>query len=251
MLVLSLGFLYHTVDAKNVQANTGKSSTLLADSFHTTGADFKKMDIKGWAQLNDSYITPNEIHKKLSLVSAQLGIDTKKLKTQIQSSNNYFSISKSGWFDRQTYLTVIVQTTRENNKLAGGQNKGETYLIVGFSHFGAPKNYLYLRTKILGAFYPGQAEANYSTVISGTLPKKIDVTEMQKLTKKAMETAGASNLENAVDARMVSVTGYTPGIVERLTLGQKTVNINMAVRYNSEDNNTYVYIGSPIITTEY
>lgn len=74
---------------------------------------------------------------------------------------------------------------------------------------------------------------------------------MQNLTKKVMEKAGAKVVENYADARMTSVSGFTPEIADRLTPGQKRVNMNMAVRYDSVDKNTHVYIGSPIITTEY
>lgn len=247
LVVIITGFISHAAVSETVQGNAEKSSRIIVDAFRSTGAYFRKMDIQGWVQLNDRYITQNEMHHTLNLVITKLGIDTKKFKTQTQNHDNFLSITRSGWFDQQTYLTAIIQTVRGD----GGQNKGETYLIVGFSHFGTPKNHSLLRTKIMDAFSPVQAEAKYSTVISGTVPKKIDAAEMQELTNKVMGKAGAEIVENYADGRMVSVTGYTPGIADRLTPGEKRVNINMAVRYNSEDNNTYIYIGSPIITTEY
>ncbi|PKM82215.1 MAG: hypothetical protein CVU89_06120 [Firmicutes bacterium HGW-Firmicutes-14] len=52
-------------------------------------------------------------------------------------------------------------------------------------------------------------------------------------------------------AALVNITAYSPKIRQQLTMGEESVNINMAVRYNSLENKTLVYVGSPLITTEY
>jgi hypothetical protein len=246
-LAITFVYFYLTAVAKTVDGGAEKDGAVIIGAFRNTGAGFKKMDLQGWSQLNNRYSTKDELHNTGSLVLTGLGADTLQLKSSEHINDNFISVTKSGWLDRQTYLTVITQTMREK----GGRQKGETYLIVGFSHFGTPENYRLLRNKITGVFAPIKTEAHFSTIISGTVPKKIDAAEMQNLTKKVMEKAGAKIVENYADARMASISGFTPEIGDRLTLGQKRVNINMAVRYDSVDKNTRVYIGSPIITTEY
>lgn len=247
LLAVTAVSLYLAGVFKTVYGPDEKDGAIIIGAFRNTGAGFKNMDIRGWAQLNNRYSSKDELQNVINQVVTGLHADIKKIKTSEQDNDNFISVIKSGWLDRQTYLTVITQTMRESGR---GQN-GETYLIVGFSHFGAPENYRLLRNKMVGVFTPVKAEAHFSTIISGIMPKKIDAAEMQNLTKKVMEKAGAKIVENYADARMTSVSGFSPEIADRLTLGRKRVNINMAVRYDSVDKNTYVYIGSPIITTEY
>lgn len=246
-LAFTFVYFYITAVGKTVDGGAEKDGAVIIGAFRDTGAGFDKIDLQGWSRLNSRYSTKEELHNTLSLVLAGLGADTPRLKSSEQINDNFISVTKAGWLDRETYLTVITQTMRES----GGQKNEETYLIVGFSHFGAPENYRLLRNKMVGVFHRVKTEAHFSTIISGTVPKKIDAYGMQKLTKKVMDKAGAKIVENYADARMASVSGFTPEIADRLTLGQKRVNINMAVRYNSVEKNTYVYIGSPIITTEY
>lgn len=249
-IVLAAGvsfFIYHTAVSRSVQGNIPKDGTVLIDAFSTTGAEFRKMDIQGWAKLNNRFIAQDEMLRTINMITARLGVDPQKTKTRVQKSEQSITVTRSGQLDRLTYLTVIVQTMQEGER----QKSGQSYLIVGFSHFGTPQNHNLLRNKMVGVFSPVRDDAHYSTIISGKIPKKIDVSAMQKLTKKVMDNAGAEIVESYADARMISITGYTPGISDLLTQDGKRVNINMALRYNSEDNNTYIHIGSPIITTEY
>lgn len=238
---------YHTVASGATEKRAASEGILLTEAFRGTGASFKKLDLQGWSQLNGRYTPAAEMQSMLKRFTSNLGLKEQKIITHIQREKSSLSITKTGWLDPATHMTAIMRTIREN----GRHQTGETYLIVGFSHFGTPKSIPLLRTKMVGALMPLADDVQYSTIISGSMAKKIEVSEMQNMTKMAFEKAGAKIMESHADARMVSVTGYTPAILNRLTLGAKKVNINMAVRYDAVANNTLIYLGSPIITTEY
>ncbi len=238
---------YHTVASGANEKRAAGEGNLLAEAFGGTGANFRKLDLQGWSQVNGRYTSAAEMQSMLKRFVSELGIEEAKTTTQIQTENSSYVLTKTGWLDPATHVTAIMRTRREPES----HEDAETYLIVGFSHFGTPKNYSLLRTKMVRAFQPIADDVQYSTIISGSMAKKIEVSEMQNMTKMAFEKAGAKIMESHADARMVSVTGYTPAILNRLTLGAKKVNINMAVRYDAVANNTLIYLGSPIITTEY
>ncbi|OZV13462.1 hypothetical protein CIW83_04260 [Tissierella sp. P1] len=50
---------------------------------------------------------------------------------------------------------------------------------------------------------------------------------------------------------LVSYTAYTPLIESSIFSGEKKVNLNLAIRYNENEDKTYIWIGTPIITTGY
>lgn len=247
MLLLIGGILYHTAASKMTISPAKGDGAVIADAFRTTGAKFEKMNLQGWAQLNNRYSTETEMTALLAKAAAELGLDNQKLTTKKQQEASLLSLTRSGWMDRHTYITVIVQTMRDN----GTHKKGETYIIVGISHFVSPENYNFLRNKIVKVFSQTDVQGHFSTIIAGKVAGKIEVFEMQKMAKKVMKKVGAGITDNYADGRMVSVAGFTPAIADRLTLGAKSVNINMAARYDSVDKTTYIYIGTPIITTEY
>ena len=246
-LLLVTGLYYQNAHLKAAETIAMNDSVILREAFESTGARFRKIDLQGWAQLKEDYSSEDQMLKAMEKVIAIFGINQNEIKTEKSTRSNLVSVTQSGRLDPDTYLTVIMQTTKDS----GRQNKPKSYLIVGISHFRTPANYKNLRIKMVEVFSLIGEQAHYSNIISGYVAKKMEVKEMQKMSKKVMQITGAEEVENYADDRMTSVTGFTPAISDRLTLGPKRVNINMAARYNSTDAGTYIYIGSPIITTEY
>ena len=50
---------------------------------------------------------------------------------------------------------------------------------------------------------------------------------------------------------ITSYTVFTPYIDNYIFFFRKRVNLNLAIRYNEYENRTYIWIGTPIITTGY
>ncbi|MBE3574430.1 MAG: YwmB family TATA-box binding protein [Firmicutes bacterium] len=53
------------------------------------------------------------------------------------------------------------------------------------------------------------------------------------------------------DRNVLSVTAYTPRLRQRLQLGRKAVNLNIALRSAEDGRQLYVVVGSPLIVGEY
>ena len=53
------------------------------------------------------------------------------------------------------------------------------------------------------------------------------------------------------DTSVWSVTGYSPRLPAGLALGDTEINVNLASRYSSYDDRTYITLGTPIIAREY
>jgi hypothetical protein len=66
-----------------------------------------------------------------------------------------------------------------------------------------------------------------------------------------MAGAGATVQEKTVKDNLVSLTGNSPSLPGGLDYDGKKVNINVALRSNTQEQATYVYVASPVIYTEY
>jgi hypothetical protein len=87
--------------------------------------------------------------------------------------------------------------------------------------------------------------------ITGSVEGKLGDKETTDIFDRAMKSAGALRVEGISDNGLVSVSAFSPQISEAAGAAGKRVNLNMAARYNSLEDRTYIWIASPVITTEY
>lgn len=93
----------------------------------------------------------------------------------------------------------------------------------------------------------------YDTNISltGSVDGRLEEDELKELYIRAFKTIGADRVEGINDNGLVSVSAFSPSISEAVRVNGKRVNINMAARYNSYEGRTYIWLATPVITTEY
>jgi hypothetical protein len=94
---------------------------------------------------------------------------------------------------------------------------------------------------------------DYETNISltGSIDGKMGKEEIEALYMRALGSIGADGVEGIDDNGLVSVSAFSPSIGRAVRVNGKRVNINMAARYNSYEDKTYIWLAVPVITTEY
>ena len=85
----------------------------------------------------------------------------------------------------------------------------------------------------------------------GSLDGKLKESELETVCANIFESAGANKVEGISDKGLVSVSAFSPSISDTVRVNGKRVNLNVAARYNSYEGKTYIWLATPIITTEY
>lgn len=58
-------------------------------------------------------------------------------------------------------------------------------------------------------------------------------------------------VDKYMDGNLISYTAYTDNIDKKIFAGKDRINLNIALRYNEYDDQTLIWIGTPIITSGY
>ena len=90
-----------------------------------------------------------------------------------------------------------------------------------------------------------------STCLIGWLDGKLMDGECRETLTRAFMVIDAMIIDQLDAGNFSSYTGFTPNVSDWLQVGDKKINLNIAIRYSQYDNRTYVTIASPIITQEY
>lgn len=87
--------------------------------------------------------------------------------------------------------------------------------------------------------------------VTGCMDGSLNEAELDKIRDRIFESVRADEVEGIDDNGLMSIEAFSPAIGNSVRVKGKKVNLNLAVRYNSYEGKTYIWLASPVITTEY
>jgi len=109
----------------------------------------------------------------------------------------------------------------------------------------------FLVKKMTSALQRYNIDPTINLNLTGSLEGHLNDSELEHICEKVFERADANKVEGMRDHGLISVSAFSPSISDSIRVNGKRVNLNVAVRYNSYEGKTYVWLGTPVITTEY
>ena len=136
-------------------------------------------------------------------------------------------MSKHDCDGSNSYITVCVADTSENPRLADIR-------------------------KSVGDILTGDGiEANVNSCITGNFADRLDNKQIDEVCARIFKRVGAQKVEGIKESSLTSISAYTPAIGKSVRVDGSRINLNLALRYNSYEGKTYIWLATPVITTEY
>ncbi|MPL68966.1 hypothetical protein SDC9_14699 [bioreactor metagenome] len=228
------------------QAKNSFEREPLSAAMHAMGAGVEELSVNAWANLPaDTGQNDADLEAVAHSAMAKLGISGYQLS---QHQTDYQHMARAEWIADYSHVVVIAERISSTKK----PEQDEVYLVVlvetkpgSETELQAWQNKISEVIKNFGGF------PRISTCLVGWLDGKLEDGETSIALENGFKTANATMIDSIRYDNFASNTGYVPGITEYLEVGGKKVNINMAMRYSSYDDRTYITIGSPVITREY
>lgn len=93
--------------------------------------------------------------------------------------------------------------------------------------------------------------AKFNSCITGCFDGKKDDSELNEACARIFASADARKVEGIREGNLISVSAFSKAIREAVDDNGSRVNLNLAIRYNSFEKKTYLWLATPVITTEY
>lgn len=133
-----------------------------------------------------------------------------------------------------------------------GSNTLSTYLMLKISINKQGKNqinqYSHYLQKSLKAL---NIEPAITTSIKGIMKKKMDHNEQLAFLKAMIQNLGGKVTEGLNEDKVISLSGFTEKLTQYIISKDKKVNVQIASRYDSVNQQTVITIGNPIINMSY
>ncbi|MHB9093860.1 MAG: YwmB family TATA-box binding protein [Eubacteriales bacterium] len=222
----------------------GSDGAAIVRVFKASGTRFNKLELNGWVVINRAFLTEDSGRKYFDAKVRKLFRPEAVPTIKLVSENGFFSAEAEGAVGQGLTARVALHVKPVNH---GGD--GKAYLVLSLRTENPQCSFKNLE-KISREFFK-ENQFHKSLVISGYFSGEMSPPGANEVLRKMLAAAHAQNVEALANGQLVSITAFSPDVRQQLTGNKKSGNINMALRYNSVEKRTFVYIGSPIITSEY
>lgn len=243
-LIPAIFALVFSLYCLKVFTKTESTESTLFKSFNYSGAKAVSSEIYLWGRLDEKRggTKPEQVALNFS---GGLGL----------INNGTFS---KRIIENDLFQKVEIHGTTRDNILADvtvrydkPENTGERTVSANLSGDMPNAGLEAAREKALKVFKKYSVNPKVNSCITGYFNGKLDNNRLNEVSKYVLKGVEARKVEGMRDDNLISVSAYTPILGDYIRVNGKRVNLNLAIRYSSYEDKTYIWLASPVITTEY
>lgn len=216
--------------------------TQFVTAFEEAGCQMLQTNIHTWGKLSDGLWEYDEMEAEVLRISKELGIESIGIieKKENENIREYLIIRSSP----SAKTTIQIESIQNEEKI-------ETYAIIDIILYEGFEGALHFKEISKGVFEKWEVTPTSHVTMTGTYAGMMDLKEKKEVAHSIMQALGAKVHDTFETNQIYNQYGYTPMVEEWIQVGNHKVNVDLALRYNEYENNTYLYLATPMITVEY
>jgi len=234
-----INYYYHNV--KSAVKTVGQPMQV---AFQSSKAIFVENKLQGWAKISNQFASREELLGYGAKIQESLGVKESAIQEEA-SDEGFNSVRIKGEISEKISAEIILQS------LTDKKGQDETYLIINMDDCRGPEFLNISKEKIRAAFQIFGQKPEINQLMIGFQEGKLGKKSYQSLMNGIFSSVGGKISGGVEEENYFSKTGYVPGIEEKLKVGRNDVNIQVAMAYDDLENKTYIYIGSPLVYSDY
>lgn len=224
----------------------GSTFSILKEAFNASGAEHLNSEVYIWSRVENWFGDFDKLEKMTEDFEADFGVIQNHLYSKSYVNNDSVNkIEIIGVTDDGNNINITAQTSEKNF------NFKEAYVSVSASTDFKDFELEEITDNIKNSFKKHNLEPVLSTCITGYFDGKLDHKSINTVSKNIFKDSNASKVNGITDRNLISVSAYSPVIGNSINVDGEKINLNFAIRYNSYEDKTYIWLASPVITIEY
>lgn len=215
----------------------------LIKSMNSTKAQVIESTIGAWAQVNSQFLTEEQINAEMTAIIESIEPEKSTINIIKENSDEINKQTLHASSGNKHYNIAVESIKTEEG--------GETYVIMDVSIDSSSIELTSERQKLEQYFSAKGRNPEISSCIVGVYNGKLEENEMQMKVKAALASVKAKQVEGLNTDEVSSISAFSGNINDFILSNNKKVNMQIAMRYSSYDDKTYIWIGSPLIQVEY
>lgn len=238
--------IFFTLYAVNIHVKTQIPEIVLQKAFNESGAQAVSSEIYFWAKLDSKYSGEEKLKELVSQLSQSIGIiRNTDMPSKLQENDLMFKYEVNGVTSENRLVNICGQTNRVWGKNA------ESFISIRVVEDSVYREAETTRSEICRMLEKYGINPRVNSCITGYYGGKLGKERLNTVSSSVFKVAQARKVEGISETNLISLSGYSSAIQDFLQVKGKKVNINLAIRYNTYEDRTYIWLATPIITTEY
>lgn len=247
-LLVFLTFAIVSLCIYYVKVNEAGSHTdiSLEKAFADSGAALASSELYFWSELKGRMDSREGINTLLEDVMSSLDmVKDEKFSCENLEDDTLEKVKIKGVVGNQRNVGIEVTIGKD------AKASDKRYISMNITQDQAYETLEGTKSSIAEIFKSRGLDPRVNACITGTFAGNLDHEQLNEIGRKILRETGAKKVEGVGDGNYISVSAYTPYMERYIRVHGKKVNLNVALRYNSYENKTYIWLATPVITTEY
>ncbi|MEA4847697.1 MAG: YwmB family TATA-box binding protein [Clostridiaceae bacterium] len=215
----------------------------LVTSFESTGAEVMESTISCWTKLNSKFLDIEQVEAKMKEMLNRIDPDKATVVKNAESDGQLNKIVVYGFKGNRTYSIAIESVKQEV--------AGETYIVIDVSMDRSYRELAAERQNIIDAIRRPESSMNFSSCIIGTYKGRMEEKDADNKSRTALQSINARKVESIENEELKSISAFSNSVGGYVISDAARVNVQLAMRYSSYDDKTYIWIGTPLIPMGY
>ena len=223
-----------------------EEDNLLVNSLSVSGAKPEVFDIADWSLINREFVNFTQMEQYSDKVLEVFEAKEENFTYTKDYNKMYRILNMEGELCSDIFLQIIIQSVLLPEEY---EKDPQTYLVVAV-HGKKMENFSEYVKKVSKSIISLNGESKITSCVTGTFDGKLDEGKQSQILENICGYLNISDTEKMKDDYTFNIMAFSPLLSKGVQILDKNYNINIAIRYDSEEDKTYLWIGTPVISLE-
>ena len=239
-IILILAFIF----IRRELADASKSSEALLLCFKASKAKIEESALSGWASIDRSFISEQELSSRLDMIIKGFGLDENNTKKTIEIGKDMNKVTLRCTKGSGDYA-IVIESMRNDDK------SEETYCSFRANYKGIYDNIMKDKAYAEKVLKNAKLPIKLDMLIWGSYKGKITKRQGETLVERLLNNIQAHKVESIENQTLISISAYSSRVTDYINSKGEKINVQIAMRYSEYDDKTHLWLGSPVIPLEY
>lgn len=216
------------------------SDQRVMEAFSSTSSNPEKSKLEIIADYGTDFLSEEDKKQLIQYIAEELGLSDPYTTESIKNGSNYITTAYKKSKNAETVIEII--TTKEARQ----------YIIVNLSLYDRSNNILKYKKRLEKSLKKiGVKELESVVTLTGSYEGKLSEKEMKNEIDRILKRLQAKVVSESKIDGLTTIYAYTGLVDEYIMVLEQPMNINIVVSYEDNQDQTILYLATPVLNEDY
>lgn len=230
-----------------INANEKDTAVSVSGAFDKIEFASIQTNIEAFGEYGTEYLTEESKEQVIKDIAASLGLDNSyDLKSSREDGSAVMTIYQNGMYAKTTIK--LLTTEKEINEY---EVQATQYVSINLTLYNSVDYAMSYKNLIEDIFESAGIDGQVNVNLEGGVPGALNYSERNELADRLLELLDAEVVSENRGDDLFTIYAYTDAVDDYIVSNGDKININIAINYDENANNTKIYLSTPLNNLDY